>query len=1262
MGLLLAPYNNAMRLGQGFNSYTHEICIDDAVVVSPQQPENVLTNDGNTMRLAATVLGRSSAWTKQDEVLLDMGRLAVAKQDRDNKERAADTVRARDEAAEARKQREEAKEEKEKEKEKKRETKAEATGQREATSEGVVEHDDENEDGDEDGDEDEADGEQAAIKPKPGGSVAKAIAEAEAQQVKSHEALVKEQEALRSKRAELDKARARRVRNPAMDAAAGKYKSALSLAEMAEMHKKVILEAERTRRKTTAPGMSKQGSKTMVFDIKNSSGVSQTVIYRAEFIDKLSEITNDLGISAALSIQKGCIGGSGKGSFIDTDKFKSSDLNYYISVKVINQSINFRDCLEYNPLPNIDAGGFRKVFGDSFISGFLEGGELSALVTMKVLNKSKSTDIKVEGAITYANTSFDVSGEVAYQSAKANLELNTETTIQVSWQGGGVIKPPNEPWTIESLTRAAARFPDHVAESPQRTYAILTKYENLRSFQALKPPKLTPIAYENASLYTNELLDVFMTYKSIYTRLTVLIADVQSNTLKFTKAELVGAAKELSSQITMLEKQASEGDADAARVLTLARWEELDDVEKQQRIGLFPSSLDGLDDARRAVRVQMNMVINRVDEVTAKPNLVIDQPREAFLAPFAFEVLLPSVEPAQRSTKRGTPLTGERMFISSAEASEEQQRAKQDGAQKQASGGNVYGDMTEASRLCYIKPEEKNKGGGGGDYQLRLFADEATSIDKFLASRDPGIEDTLRLTPLIGNQDTVPCPGDLFSALDFVRPDFLLSQVTVTMHEGVMAGLVCRYANGLAWRRGLVDAAGSKEEEDNAVIKLARGERVTSVVLTLGTEAVERGREAILSMKLCTNHGNSDVAQSASTRRAGFGRRIVAGRAFEKVRTITFESPLERGYVIGFWGRSTQSSDDERAVFRLGMVWANEQPSDARRPANKAVEEAQAKDALAERRLEEAQVLRKRLTELEARSRAAAQAAEAEHQRLQQEITSAQELLALAKKAREDEADSAARVLLAKKEAARGQLAAAEAQRLAESTAAAQLLASERQDAAAKLAQAEEQRKTGVASLEDGARAQLASLTSTKDGQIATVQASLDAVTRAKEQAERELSSSQSRAGELKRLLDARSLINRSPVRLHYSDGKVIDHHEGRKRPIIHDSHGGNNQKWYFDQSAEDAFRIRCAQPADGRWWYIGLGGHKGGDQYELWMNNDGDEWVISAVGDGRFELQLRRDRQITVDLLGDNPSNGNDIIGWRGGKNRADQWLAQGV
>ena len=51
MTLVLAPYNDSMRLGQGFNSYTHELCIDNAVTYkqtglrSAKSPAQVICDD-----------------------------------------------------------------------------------------------------------------------------------------------------------------------------------------------------------------------------------------------------------------------------------------------------------------------------------------------------------------------------------------------------------------------------------------------------------------------------------------------------------------------------------------------------------------------------------------------------------------------------------------------------------------------------------------------------------------------------------------------------------------------------------------------------------------------------------------------------------------------------------------------------------------------------------------------------------------------------------------------------------------------------------------------------------------------------------------------------------------------------------------------------------------------------------------------------------------------------------------------------------------
>ena len=78
-----------------------------------------------------------------------------------------------------------------------------------------------------------------------------------------------------------------------------------------------------------------------------------------------------MNISGALSIKYGAIGGSGRGAFVNSDKFHESDLNFYISVKVTNQTTNLKDALVYQPLHSVDAANFREVYGDCFISGKL---------------------------------------------------------------------------------------------------------------------------------------------------------------------------------------------------------------------------------------------------------------------------------------------------------------------------------------------------------------------------------------------------------------------------------------------------------------------------------------------------------------------------------------------------------------------------------------------------------------------------------------------------------------------------------------------------------------------------------------------------------------------------------------------------------------------------------------------------------------------------------------------------------------------------
>ncbi|KAI8262808.1 hypothetical protein K4K58_000382 [Colletotrichum sp. SAR11_239] len=455
MALLLAPYNNGMRLGQGFNSYTQQICIDDAVVVDPDRIENSVTNDGFTMR--------------------DL---------------------------------------------------------RLASGAGV----DPNAGEDDHGNDESEDG---VVIP-----VQESTEDVSGVTLTSGTTF-----AARSLMYQVEH-RALSIRKLLEDVTSleNDLEDSQDLDPVAKKQKMELLEKKRIR--LTKLKAQEASTTFPLLNAKSATkaGRSQVVTYTSRFVSKLSEVTDDMNISGSLSIKYGTIGGSGKGSFVDSNKFKESDLNFFISVKVINQSINIKDASVFQSLPSVNESKFTEVFGDCFISGFLEGGEFNALVSMKVLNQEQRTDITAN--------------------------------------------------------------------------AILTKYDSLRSFWALKPVNLIPIVYENAAIYTNTLLDAYMDFKNIYRNISSDLFDLQAGTKNFNKI--------------ILEEPFS----------TTKTLSKIDDESK------FSPDYKGLDLARRACRFQMIKIVSEVDAVTKDPKLATDETRgEQFQSPVAFRERLPKISLARPSRK-----------------------------------------------------------------------------------------------------------------------------------------------------------------------------------------------------------------------------------------------------------------------------------------------------------------------------------------------------------------------------------------------------------------------------------------------------------------------------------------------------------------------------------------------------------------------------------------------------------------------------------
>lgn len=70
-------------------------------------------------------------------------------------------------------------------------------------------------------------------------------------------------------------------------------------------------------------------------------------------------------------------------------------------------------------------------------------------------------------------------------------------------------------WTLESLVQVAVAFPAKVAACPKYNRAILTRYDNNKSFlDWAAKSNVTAPEYNKLHMYTKELLHMYMEFKS----------------------------------------------------------------------------------------------------------------------------------------------------------------------------------------------------------------------------------------------------------------------------------------------------------------------------------------------------------------------------------------------------------------------------------------------------------------------------------------------------------------------------------------------------------------------------------------------------------------------------------------------------------------------------------------------------------------------------------------------------------------------------
>ncbi|KAI9653010.1 MAG: hypothetical protein M1829_001350 [Trizodia sp. TS-e1964] len=203
--------------------------------------------------------------------------------------------------------------------------------------------------------------------------------------------------------------------------------------------------------------------------------VSQVVNWEATFIENSSDVLQKLDVSGALSIKMAGLGQlSGKASFVDSTEIKKADINYLVHVKVVNQRLVADNVTEFCPIDYIAPGRFTEIYGDCFISGFIEGGEFDALVSITTADTMKKNHIHGGLELSANISGVDVAGSVEGGKDDNSTLKNAKTKISVTWSGGGDIRDDKiKEWTLQNLKEVAMSFPDAVAACKQRSLSKL---------------------------------------------------------------------------------------------------------------------------------------------------------------------------------------------------------------------------------------------------------------------------------------------------------------------------------------------------------------------------------------------------------------------------------------------------------------------------------------------------------------------------------------------------------------------------------------------------------------------------------------------------------------------------------------------------------------------------------------------------------------------------------------------------------------------
>ncbi|KAK3690521.1 hypothetical protein B0T22DRAFT_516074 [Podospora appendiculata] len=235
--------------------------------------------------------------------------------------------------------------------------------------------------------------------------------------------------------------------------------------------------------------------------------LSQVVTYSTRIVDKISDVVRSMNISPVSCIKSGTVESLGNSLVVDEAKFATGDVNIGVSVRVTNHMSTSSSDAKFIPpqADEMDSKKFLETYGDCYVSGFVTGGDLHGLVSIKALDPSRRD--RIVAMLNPQPNGLSVFDPEAEHAEYSFLARGSETGIAVHWSGGGKIKLDTEKWSLKKLLRVAAAFPTRAAKANIK----VPRFDALQPFPVMQ--------------YTYDLLDDYMHHKANLRRLQATIAN-----------------------------------------------------------------------------------------------------------------------------------------------------------------------------------------------------------------------------------------------------------------------------------------------------------------------------------------------------------------------------------------------------------------------------------------------------------------------------------------------------------------------------------------------------------------------------------------------------------------------------------------------------------------------------------------------------------------------------------------------------------------